>query len=180
MALADPAVSAKDGTAPVTRDTQGPPPPPWHDWVQHQPPRGEELQGVIHGCIGVSGTGARRARSHTCAHTRTHPRTGGKQSSTSRLPNGTPVRGVGCVGARGMAGGRPFDTHFDLRAWLLAGYRIVFPFQPRVRLKSRSAQSVSAREVVQAAQERPPKTQRGGRQPGRGGGGGGRGEGRDL
>lgn len=26
MALADPAVSAKDGTAPVTRDTQGPPP----------------------------------------------------------------------------------------------------------------------------------------------------------
>lgn len=52
-----------------------------------------------------------------------------------------------------------------LRARLLAGYRIVLPLQPRVRLERRRAQSVGAGQLVQVAQQWPPKTQRSPRQP---------------
>lgn len=50
--------------------------------------------------------------------------------------------------------GKRFDTRLYLRAWLLAGYRTVFPLQPCIRLEGGAAQSVAAREVVEGAQKR--------------------------
>lgn len=52
-----------------------------------------------------------------------------------------------------------------LRARLLAGYRIVLPLQARVRLERGRARSVSTGQIVQAAQQRRPETQRPPRQP---------------